>query len=73
MKIEVNGKCHACPRVLASVVFHYSGILPLFRGVLAIPLVFRVPLFGVPLFQCCSVIPRVFCVTSFHFPVFLVL
>ena len=39
------------------MVFRYSGIPSLFRGVPAIPLVFRVPLFrrsaGVP----CSVVP----------------
>ena len=66
MKIGGNEKCHACPQVLASVVFRnpvfrrYSGIPPLFRGVLAIPLVFRVLLFRVPVFRRCSVVPRVF-------------
>ena len=72
-KIEGNEKCHASPRVLASVVFRYSGIPPLFRGVSAIPLVFRIPLFRVPLFRRYSVVPRVFRVTSFRVPVFLVL
>ena len=79
MKIEGNEKCHAYPRVLASVVFRYpvfrrySGIPPLFRGVPAIPLVFRVPLFCVPVFRRCSVVPWVFHVPSFRVPVFLVL
>ena len=60
MKIESNEKCHACPWVLASVLFRYSSIPPLLRGVPAIPslfggvpaipLVFRVPLFRVPMF-----------------------
>ena len=51
MKIKGNEKCHACPRVLASVVFRYpvfrrySGIPLSFRGGPAVPLVFRVPLF----------------------------
>ena len=57
MKIEGNGKCHACPRPLVSVVFRYSGIPLLFRSVPAIPLVFRVSLFRVPLFRHCSVVP----------------
>ena len=74
MKIGGNEKCHACPQVLASVVFRnpvfrrYSGIPPLFRGVLAIPLVFRVPVF-----RRCSVVSLVFRVPSFRVPVFLVL
>ena len=46
----------------------YSGIPPLFRGVLAIPLVFRVPVF-----RRCSVVSLVFRVPSFRVPVFLVL
>ena len=37
MKIEGNEKCHACPRVLASVVFHYSGIPLLFRHSAVVP------------------------------------
>ena len=32
MKIEGNEKCHACPRVLASVLFRYFGIPRLLRG-----------------------------------------
>ena len=54
MKIEGNEKCHACPLVLASVVFRYlvfrcySGIPPLFHDVPAIPLVFCALLFHVP-------------------------
>ena len=64
MKIEGNEKCHACLWILASVVFRYSGIPPLFRGVPVIPLVFRVPLFPVPVFRVvpsfrgCSVFRR---------------
>ena len=73
MKIEGNGKCHACPRPLVSVVFRYSGILLLFRSVPAIPLVFRVSLFRVPLFRHCSVVSWMFRVPSFRVPVFLVL
>ena len=78
MKIEGNKKCHACPRVLASVVFcypvfsRYAGILPLFLGVMAILLVFCILLFPVPVFRHCSVL-RMFRVLSFHVPVFLVL
>ena len=78
MKIEGNKKCHACPRVLASVVFRYpvfsryTGIPPLFLGVTAILLVFSVLLFPVPVLRHCSVL-RMFCVLSFRVPVFLVL
>ena len=78
MKIGGNEKCHACPQVLASVVFRnpvfrrYSGIPPLFRGVLAIPLVFRVLLFRVPVFRRCSVVPRVFRVPCSGVPGFIV-
>ena len=68
MKIEGNEKCDACPRVLASVVFRYpvfrcySSILPLFCGVLAIPLVFRIPL----LFRGCIHGCSVFCRSVFR-------
>ena len=51
----------------------YSGIPLLFRGVPAIPLVFRVPLFRVPVLRRCSVVSLVFRVPSFRVPVFLVL
>ena len=58
MKIEGNEKYHACPRVLASVLFHYSSILPFFRGVPAIPLVFHNPLFRIPVvFRCSGIVP----------------
>ena len=33
----VNEKCHACPRVLASAVFRYSDIPPLFRYSAVVP------------------------------------
>ena len=54
--------------VVASVVFGYSGILLLFCGVWAIPLVFHVLLFW-----HCSVVQQVFCILLFCVPVFLVL
>ena len=61
MKIEGNEKRHACLWVLASMVFRYSGIPLLFRGVSAIPLVFRCSLFrcsdGPPAGVPCSVVP----------------
>ena len=61
MKIKGNEKCHACPRVLASVVFRYpvfcrySGIPLSFRGGPAVPLVFRIPLFRCSVSIPCSV------------------
>ena len=82
MKIEGNEKYHACPRVLASVVFRYSSIPPLFRYSAVFPWCSgysagvpqsAVPYSGgVPLLRHCSVVPRVFCVPSFRVPVFLV-
>ena len=64
MKIEGNEKCDACPQVLASVAFRYPvfrcyfSILPLFCGILAIPLVFRIPLLFRECFHGCSVFCR---------------
>ena len=82
MKVEGNEKYHACPRVLASVVFRYSSIPPLFRYLTVFPWCSgysagvpqsAVPCSGgVPLFRHCPVFPRVFRVPSFRVPVFLV-
>ena len=57
MKIEGNEKYNPCPQVLASAVFRYSGIPPLFCGVPAVPLVFCIPLFRIPVvFRCSGVV-----------------
>ena len=63
MKILSTEKCHACPRVLASVVSLYSGIPLLFRYFAVVPqcsgysagvLRYVVPCSGVPGFIVCQ-------------------